>query len=92
MLQTGMENISPLCCFTSYGTREKEETGQEEVWGSGRGSPAPMQQSFAAVYLPIASMFLAVGALHHGPLGAFRNFTLISLLVYPQTGHCVLPR
>lgn len=49
-------------------------------------------RTFAATYLPISSMFLAVGALRHGPLGAFRNFTLISLLVYSQTGHCVLPR
>lgn len=51
-------------------------------------------RTFAARYLLISSMFLAVGALHNGPLGplgAFRNFTLISLLVYPQTGHCVLP-
>lgn len=52
-------------------------------------------RTLAATYLPISSMFLAVGALRHGPLGplgAFRNFTLISLLVYSQTGHCVLPR
>lgn len=49
-------------------------------------------RTFAATYLPISSMFLAVGALHHGPLGAYRNFTLISLLVYLQAGHCVLPR